>query len=182
MEDIRISVGSDVDGVAAVHEGEIVLVNVDQDPDGAHVRDGETLRGTDLEQLARSNETFDDLATDWGEHGNLRGSLRRAFDEGFKIFEAQRAQSILARLYVGLGLGAVGFCLLEVALGDSVMFVEVDGALVILIGKLEGGARFQVSGTGCGIVGTPDRQAAFGRRGRLARVRRGFPAPVRRLR
>src|SRR3984885_7103919 len=61
VEDVRIGVRGDVNGVSDAHAREIVLVDVHQNPYRAHVRDGEALRRASLQQLARTYQPLHNL-------------------------------------------------------------------------------------------------------------------------
>src|ERR1700676_1017455 len=71
VENLGIGIGGDLDGIARMHISEVALVDVDENPDGTHVRDGKNLGCAGHEQLAGTDEALDHFAADGSDDGNL---------------------------------------------------------------------------------------------------------------
>ena len=82
VKDFGIRFRVDFDGVAHMNVGEFALIDIDEDPDGAHVGDGETLGCAGLQQLAGADEALDNFSAHGSENGNLASGLRRIFEHG----------------------------------------------------------------------------------------------------
>ena len=75
VKGVGVGVGGDFDVIADVNGGEIALIDVDEYPDGVGVGDGEALGGAGLQQLAGTDEAFDNFAADRSDDGNFGGGL-----------------------------------------------------------------------------------------------------------
>src|ERR1019366_4237420 len=62
VEDFRISIRLDCDRISNAHVGQILLIDIDQHPDAAGIRNHETLGGARLDELPRGHILLDDLA------------------------------------------------------------------------------------------------------------------------
>jgi len=99
-----------------------------------------------------ADEALDDFAANGSDDGDLRSHLRRIFDHCFGIVQAERAQGVFAGLHIRLRLGAGGFRLLKVGLGDCAVRVEILRALIHLFGEKKRIAGFDVRGARRGVV------------------------------
>ncbi len=164
VKGVRISVGGDFDGVAGMHESDFALIDIDENPNGAHVGDGEELRGAGLQQLAGARRGARQFLPHGSEDGDLRSGFGRIFRERFGIVDAQDAKGVFAGLEIGLGLGAVGFGLLKVGFGDGAVSEEVLRAIVELVGEEKRSAGFEVGGARGGVVRAVDSEQRLARR------------------
>ena len=67
-----------------------------------------------------------------------------AFARSAGILDAENLHSLVRRVQVRLGLVAVRFGLLQIALGDGVMLIQVLCADLILVRKAVGICRLQI--------------------------------------
>jgi hypothetical protein len=132
-KDLRVSVRCNVGRVADVHAAHVALIDVDQDPHFARVGNGEALRGAGQQQLSGPHQAFDDFSADGRRTGIW--SVVAGLTSGSA--NAQHAQRVAHRFHIGLRLRPVGFGLLQIALGDGLMCVEILRALIVFVGQLE---------------------------------------------
>ena len=71
MKFVRISIRGDFHRISVVHIRQIALIDVHQNPYGAHVGDREALRRSRLKQLAGADQPFGDFAAHRSKHRNL---------------------------------------------------------------------------------------------------------------
>src|SRR5882762_1240174 len=152
MKLFRVRVGGNFHFLTLANIGQIGLVDVDQNPDGAGVRNGEALGGSGLQELARTDETFDNFAGNRSNHRDFRGGLRGIFGDGFGIFQAERAQSVRGGFQVGVSLVAGGFGLFQVGFSDSTVGVKILGASVELVSESVSVSGLKKGAAGDGIV------------------------------
>ena len=79
MKKVGVGFGVDFDGVSDVHEGEIALENIHEDPDGVGIGDGETLGRAPNEKLPGAHEPFHNFAGDRSDNWYLCGGLHGRF-------------------------------------------------------------------------------------------------------
>src|SRR5271168_2553107 len=73
---VGIGIGGDLDAIAGAHVSDFTLVNVDEYPNRAHVRNGENLGSPCLEQLAGTDESLDNFTADGCQHRNFGSGFR----------------------------------------------------------------------------------------------------------
>src|SRR5258707_70948 len=152
MKLFRVRVGGNFHFLTLANISQIGLVDVDQNPDGAGVGNGEALGGSGLQELAGTDEAFDNFAGNRSNDRDFRGGLSGIFGDGFGIFQAKRAKRIRRRFQIGVSLVAGGFGLLQVGFSDGAVGVKILGASVELVGEGVGISGFKKGAARDGIV------------------------------
>ena len=137
--------------------GEIALIDVDEYPDGVGVGDGEALRGAGLQQLAGTDETFDNFAVDGSDDGNFGGGFDGILATASGSFRPRRGARQL-KIPDRREPGLARFGLLEVSFGDGAVVEEIFRTSVEFIGEGGSVASFDVCGARDGIIGTGDEE------------------------
>src|SRR5258708_6051765 len=158
MKLFRVRVGGNFHFLTLANISQIGLVDVDQNPDGAGVGNGEALGGSGLQELAGTDEAFDNFAGNRSNDRDFRGGLSGIFGDGFGIFQAKRAKRIRRRFQIGVSLVAGGFGLLQVGFSDGAVGVKILGASVEFVGESVAVTGFVKGAAGVGIVRAGHRQ------------------------
>src|SRR5258708_18693817 len=152
MKLFRVRVGGNFHFLTLANVSQIGLVDVDQNPNGAGVGNGEALGGSGLQELAGTHEAFDNFAGNRSDDRNFGGGLRGIFCDGFGIFQAKGAKRIRRRFQIGVSLVAGGFGLLQVGFSDGAVGVKILGASVEFVGESVAISSFEKGAARDGIV------------------------------
>ena len=104
-----------------------------------------------LDHLSGRNQPLHNFAADRRQHRNLGG--RRAVCQVLRIFDSQDLHALLGGVAIRLRLRPVGLRLLQIALGNGVVIVQIFGARVVFVGKAERVVGFQIGVQQLRIVG-----------------------------
>ena len=111
-----------------------------------------------MQQLAGADQALDDFSAYRREHGNLQKWFSEALHQRFGVGDAQGAQSVGAGFTIRLRLRAVGFGLLQIALGDGFVLEQIFARVDSFCRRAECVVRFQVGGAGRRIIWAIDRE------------------------
>ena len=154
MKNVGIRVGLNSDGIADGDVGQILLIDVDQDPDRPDVGDDEALRCARLQELADGDVLLDHQAAD----GRIdrRFKRRRRFEERAGVADAEDLQRRFGCDQVALRLHLGGLRLLQIGLRDGAVLVELLRTRRNLLRQLVRTLGLQVVGAELRIVGAGD--------------------------